>query len=271
MRDWAGVASRAADYPPIVASCFHPEYGSVTPAPFLGDATLAMQEALSSYLSALSTLSADGVLTHREDPFVGLAVRAGAASEAGGLAVDTLGSLLRRAEQRNARAPQLGEIIVDSDGSVQALIAAMRKAVRDAATSVAEERRSIADIYRALEDAATDPFSRRALLDVGVMRDRDYATAAAARTNYGLVLARIAEGHALLKANASRLSQEETARSVRAAEDALRRAADLLPRALSPMPAGTSCAPPLPPGNAIPPADSLSNPPTVTSTFTDWA
>ena len=38
------------------------------------------------------------------------------------------------------------------------------------------------------------------------------------------VLSRIAEGHALMAARARQLSQEETARQVRAAEDRLRRA-----------------------------------------------
>jgi hypothetical protein len=51
-----------------------------------------------------------------------------------------------------------------------------------------------------------------------------------ARSAYKRVLARIGEGQALLLDRVSHLAQEETARQLRAAEEALRRATALLPR-----------------------------------------
>lgn len=253
VRDWAGAASRTADYPTIVTSCFYRSDGSVSPTPLWGDGTLAMQDALSIYLSALSTIAADGVLEYQVDPFVQLTGRAGAASEAGGLAVGTLGGLLYRTTRRNARAPQLGETTAVADESVQALIAALRMALRDAGLHVAGERNVVAAGYIQLEYATKDPVSRQMLRELAAMRDREYAAGKAARTNYDLVLASIAEGHALLKTRNARLSQAETARDIRAAEDALRRAADLLPRAMAPMPAGVACPTQLPSGIILPP------------------
>jgi hypothetical protein len=61
-------------------------------------------------------------------------------------------------------------------------------------------------------------------------REAALAGRAAARNAYVAVLGRIGEGQALLLERAAHLSQEETARQVRAAEAALRQAAALLPR-----------------------------------------
>ncbi len=252
VRDWAATASRGAEYPPIVTSCFQREDGSVTPSPQLGDATFAMQDALSTYLSAVGTLASDGVLTYDVDPFAELAGRVRAASEPGAVAVTALGGLLQRATRRNSQAPELGATLDEADDNVQALVAALRMAVREIGAGVAEERGAVAAAYQRFEQDTRDAAARRAFRDLGIMRDREYAAAAAARGSYDLLLARIAEGHALLKARSTRLSQEETARSVRAAEDALRRAAELLPRAVAPSPAGIACAPQQIPGTMVP-------------------
>jgi hypothetical protein len=254
VRDWASTASLAADYPSIAASCLSREDGSVDPPPALSDGTRAMQDALSIYLSALGTLAADGVLPYREDPFTLLADRARPASEAGSRAIATLGGLLRRASRRNSRAPQLGETVAETDESVQALIAALRIAIEQAATGAAQERSAVAAAYGRMEQGARDAASRRAIRDIGAMRDREYAAGAAARANYVLILARIAEGHALLKLRTSHLSQAETARQVRAEEDRLRRSAALLPWAMTSMPTGIACVGPQHPGTALRPA-----------------
>jgi hypothetical protein len=254
VRDWASIASRAADYPPIAASCLNREDGSPEPPPWHSDGTRAMQDALSIYLASLVTIAADGVLPYREDPFLDLAARARLASEAGGEAIGTLGGLLRRATHRNAQAPQLGETLTGADEGVQLLIAALRTAVADAAAGSAEERGAVAGAYRQVEQETRDAASRRAIRDLAIMRDREYAAGAEARINYDRLLARIAEGHALLKARASYLRQEETARQLRAAEDQLRRSEALLPRAMASMPAGIACVgPQLLPGMALPP------------------
>ncbi|MGK7871030.1 hypothetical protein [Falsiroseomonas sp. E2-1-a20] len=260
VRDWAGTASQAADYPPIAAACLSRDDGALNPSHWQSDGTRAMQDGLSIYLSALGTVASDGVLPYREDPFIQIAERARLASEAGGQAVTTLGGLLRRATRRNSQAPQLGETIVETDESVQALITALRTAVGDAVAGGTEERQMVSAAYRRLELEAQDVASRRALRDVGVMRDRELAAAAEARANYDLVLKRIAEGHALLKLRAARLSQEETARQMRAAEDQLRRSAALLPRAMASTPAGIACVGPQSvPGMALPPSAFLND------------
>ncbi len=74
--------------------------------------------------------------------------------------------------------------------------------------------------------------------DVAQLRERDFVLAIAARTEYDAVLHRFAEGHALLASRGRHLSQEETARQVHAAEDALRRTAQRLPRVLAAPPEG---------------------------------
>lgn len=218
-----------------------------------------MQDGLSIYLSALGTIAADGVLPYREDPFTHFADRARPASEAGSRAIAMLGGLLRRASRRNSQAPQLGETIAETDESVQALVTALRTAVEEAATSAAQERSTVAAAYGRLEQEARDTASRRAFRDIGAMRDREYAAGAAARAHYVLVLTRIAEGHALLKIRTGHLTQEETARQIRAAEDRLRRSAALLPWAMTSMPVGIACMGPQPlPGMALPsPAPSI--------------
>jgi hypothetical protein len=204
-----------------------------------------MQEALSIYLSALGTLASDGVLPFREDPFEPLAPRAAAADEAGAGAVATLGAFLRNASHTNMQASEMRDAIVAADPTVQALVAALSAAVVRSASGEAEDRAAAAASYARLEREARDRAARQATRDLAALRDREFATRAAARAQYGAVLARIAEGHALLKTRARHITQEETVRQVRAAEDNLRRAAALLPRGTiaGPAPAGRQADP----------------------------
>jgi hypothetical protein len=274
VRDWAGTASQAADYPSMVAACTPAAADARTLDALRAsqdDALRAMQTALAAWLSALGTLAADGVLPYREDPFVQLAQRAGATSQPGGQAIAALGALLRRATLGNAQAPELGATISAGDPSVQALITALREAVRDSGARLAEARSVTAAAYGGLERElqltapraaprtgaarpSRDEAARRLLRDVAQLRERDFALAAVARADYDQVLHRIGEGHALLASRSGRLSQEETARQVSAAEDALRRTAWRLPRVMAPPPEGIACvgAPPAasPPGTA---------------------
>ena len=69
------------------------------------------------------------------------------------------------------------------------------------------------------------------MLDIRAQREAALASRVHDREAYRAVLARLAEGEALLQARAGHLTQAETARQVRAADAELRRAAALLPRA----------------------------------------
>jgi hypothetical protein len=200
-----------------------------------------MQSALSTYLGALGTMAADGVLPFREDPFADLVPVAAAADEEGGRAVAALGAQLRHANLTNARAPQLRGAIVEADPSLQALVAALSRQVAAAASATEAARAAEAASHAQLEQGARDAVTRQAIRDIAALRARDASIAAAARTGYGVVLSRIAEGHALMAARARHLSQEETARQVRAAEDRLRRAEAQLPRGLVPPEGWLAC------------------------------
>jgi hypothetical protein len=256
VRDWARTASLAADYPsvsaPWVGVAVAPAPAPATtgadvpiPAPAAPgpapDGVLAMQEALSVYLSAIGTLASDGVLPFREDPFARLAPRAAAADEAGGRAVAALGAFLRKASHTNMQAPEMRDAVVAADPTVQVLVTALSAAVARSSPWEAEDRAAAVALYARLEREARDPAARQAARDLAALRDREFAARAAARARYGLVLARIAEGHALLKARARRITQEEAIRQVRAAEDSLRRAAALLPRGTIADPAPAGC------------------------------
>lgn len=246
VRDWAGVASRAADYPgvalgrhvdadrtapPIQAAVpTNPDQNAADEAPnAIG--IVAMQAALATYLAALSTLAADGVLPYPEDPFVELATHARQASEPGGQAVAELGALLRRSTRGNARAPQMRATIAAADGTVQALVNALSETVARPEPMETRSRSDLAAYYARLEREARDPAARQSARDWAALYDREFAARAAMRTQYVLVLTRIAEGHALLKARSRHMTQEETARMIRAQADLLLRAAAPLPRA----------------------------------------
>lgn len=171
---WAVSASLAADVP-AVASGAPALPGRPAADTVRSQGIRAMQQALVTYLAALSRLSDDGVLPFREDPFVEAAPRAAAADEEGGRAVAAL---------------------------------AARTAAAIAATR--------------------DPATRQLLAEWAALRDA--ALAAAARAAHAGVPACIAEGHALLRAEAPRRAQQETRRRIAEAKTALLRAAAAVPR-----------------------------------------
>jgi hypothetical protein len=243
VREWAGHANLVVGYPPATEPCQPPPGYVAAPRPPdpRGNGVRAMQEALATYLSALSTLAADGVLPYREDPFVELASRAAGASQAGARAVATLGALLRKATIDNARAPQLGGTISQADGSVQALVTALIAALSETDAGVAADRQAVAATYAALQRKARDPVARQVVRDAAALRDREFAARVAARDTYLDVLVQVAAGHALLKERASHLSQQETARQVCAAQDRLLRVAAPLPALLVVAPGGIAC------------------------------
>lgn len=125
VRDWARVASLVADHPAVV-----PPAGTAAEA---ADGTLAMRDALATYLAALGRMADDGVLPYLEDPFTDLAPRAARADAAGGAAVAGIGRTLRLASRQNWQAPDLRYAAATFDPDVQSLVAALAGALeRDA-------------------------------------------------------------------------------------------------------------------------------------------
>ena len=225
VRDWAGVAGNLAVYPEVVT-----RPGAAPVVSPSADAINAMQQALATYLKALDTLAADGLLMIREDPLAAYAPRVAPTSPKGAEAIQTLGALLRDRGRSLARAPQLRATIREADAPVQALIAAMQEAIttlEPAETASADQAR--ARYQRLLREARDEP-SRQILRDLAALHEAAAANRAAAIRNYQTVLADIAKGHALLKERVAHLTQEETARQIRAAEAELRRAGARLPR-----------------------------------------
>lgn len=225
VRDWAGVAGHLAVYPEVVTRPGAAQV--VSPA---ADAINAMQQALATYLQALDTLAADGLLMIREDPLAAYAPRVASTSPKGAEAIQTLGALLRDRGRSLARAPQLRATIREADAPVQALIVAMQEAITAIEpTEAATAEQARARYQRLLREARDEP-SRQILRDLAALYEAASANRAAAIKNYQTVLADIARGHALLKERVSNLTQEETARQIRAAEAELRRAGARLPR-----------------------------------------
>lgn len=218
VRDWAATASFAVDYPRMAG------------APQADAAILAMQQAMSVYLLAIATLAADGVLPYRDDPFLELAATTRPASERGSQAISALGTLLRRAARSNAQAPDLRANIIAADPQVQALTDALSLAVAAGAGADAAARADAAADYARLASDTRDPVALRLLSERAAARDTQLAGRQAARLQYGYILTRISEGHALLKAQAATITKDEAVQRIRAAQDDLRRNAGNLPR-----------------------------------------
>jgi len=225
VRDWANVAGNAAIYPELVTRAGVAP--AVSPA---ADAINAMQQALAAYLQALDTLAADGLLMIREDSLAAYAPRVAPSNPKGAEAIQALGALLRDRGRSLARAPQLRATIREADAPLQALIAAMQEAIAALAPNEAAAADQARARYQRLLREARDEPSRQILRDLSALHEAAAANRAAAIRNYQTVLADIARGHALLKERVSHLTQEETARQIRAAEVELRRASVRLPR-----------------------------------------
>lgn len=189
----------------------------------------AMQEALSTYFLALGVLW-DGIdLTFDDASFAALAPRLDDPQAAEAMA--ELGRLLRAASDEkpprwlpadnSGPAPayedrRLSATIRAADAPVQLLLAALARPAR-----AAQAPRQPAPPGDAEE--AQDPGLRQALAERQAQEARIAAEARAARTRYAAVLAQVAEGHAVLAANAGRIRQRATERELRLAEDRLRR------------------------------------------------
>jgi hypothetical protein len=166
------------------------------------DGAMAMREALATYLAALARMADDGVLPYPENPFVELAPQAGQAGTGGEAPVAALGAFLRRATRQNWQAPRLREAIRLNDPAVQGLVAALNAAIA----------------------ANAEPGEPPAI--------------ARGRAQYGGIIIRVGEDHALLAARADDITDAEMVELVRAAQDRLTRSLLALPRPTLP-PAGT--------------------------------
>jgi hypothetical protein len=160
------------------------------------DAPRALRETLAIYLFALGVVAREEALVFRASAYDALNPRAAAAGPAAARAVEAIGAALRMAHAANpdpqARAYSAGQSRVVEDLRLRPMIRAADPPVQAIIAMLAE---------------AADPAERA-------------------------VLARIGEGHALLAARARgvvRLGQRETAREIRAAEEALLRAGARLP------------------------------------------
>lgn len=233
VRDWAATASLAVDYPKVATGTPMPPNRAETNAPvprFVDGSILAMQEALATYLQAVATLASDGVLPYRESPFEQLAAIVTPSSASGGQAITSLGLLLRHASRGNAQAPELRDNIVEADPQVQALVMALMAAVSRQVAEEATARQDAAAFYADIAAGSRDAAARQALQQWARQRDAEFAAEAAARARYSEVLARVAEGHALLKGRAGRITRANAVQEIRMAEDQLRRASISLQR-----------------------------------------
>lgn len=200
------VACNAPDYTPVrdwarTASLAADFPAGRLPPPASEDVregAMAMREALATYLAALGRMADDGVPTYPENPFVELAPQAGRAGTGGAQPVSELGAFLRRATRQNWQAPRLREVFGVTDPAVQALVQSLTAAIA----------------------RNTEPGEPAAI--------------ATARAQYAAIIVRIGEDHALLKARAADITDEDVVELIRAAEDRLRRAALALPRPAMP-------------------------------------
>ncbi|MEN0076693.1 MAG: hypothetical protein AAGC69_20080, partial [Paracraurococcus sp.] len=196
VREWARSASLAAEYPAIAQA------PGPAPAAPRAEGILAMQTALVTWLAALGRMADDGVQPYPEDPFRDLAPAAARLDPQAGAAIAELGRILRRATRQNLRAPALRGTIREGDAAVQSLIAALGRAVADAAPA-------------GPGGGAADSLGGR----------------------YALLLREIAAAHAMLKAEARDITDPATVQRIRAAEDQVRRASRSLPLPARPLPA----------------------------------
>jgi len=232
VRDWAGTASRVADYRGVVLPAASP-----SPATALSgqaEAILAMQQVLTTYLFSIRTLAADGYLPFRENPFTAEAAQVMPANEPAGQAITTLGQQLEHATVMMHQAPAMRGDIRDANPHVQVLITGLSAAVGRMADAARAERSMVAASYARMQPHGR---GRQDLADLAALRDRELAARAVGLANYQAALGLIAEGHAMLVARSGTITQEETIRRIADAEDQLRRAAALLPPVVVPLPA----------------------------------
>jgi hypothetical protein len=226
VRDWA---SSAASATALHAPPARPAPAEAPPAA-RAEAIRAMQTALDAWFTALSVMADDGLVRQPADPLEADAAKAAPVDAEAGRAVGAIGGLLVTATKGSWRAPQTAGAIRAADPAVQVLLRALSDSIGGMEAGDAADRAAIAALYAPLEAETRDPAARQAIRDWRSQREVELESRISARSAYKRVLARIGEGQALLLDRVSHLAQEETARQLRAAEEALRRATALLPR-----------------------------------------
>lgn len=209
--DWARTASIAASLP------------AEAEAP----ATRAMQQALATYLLALGVLADQAVLAFDEAGFRALAEPM---PPLGADAVNRLALFLRAASDevperwasRESSRPEpsyedrrLAAVLWRSDAAVQSLVAALAEAL------------ACADVVPAT--APLMPTDLALQIEWEAWRLARISDRSIARAAQGDLVRRIGEGHALLASRASAITQRETERQLRSAEDRLRQSMARLP------------------------------------------
>jgi hypothetical protein len=192
------------------------------------DAVSALREAASAWLGTLALLAEDGFLRERENPLTLVAARATSIDAEGGAAVLDLGEAMADAARRIWRAPDLASAVERGDTSFQALMAALGRQIDALARETPDPRAQAAARYAALLADRPTGGTRAAMEELRAMRDEALLRRERSDAAQRAAVTRIAEGHALLKARQSRISQAETARLVRAQEAELRRLARLI-------------------------------------------
>lgn len=212
IRDWTGTAGLVMSRSDMLATA--------RPDAARAEAALAMQSVLSAYLGALGTLALNGPLPYRDPPFGPEAARAAPVNPEAAAAITAIAVQLQHASTTQATRRALGDAIRLSDPAVQVL-------VRDLAAAVpvqgGPQPATIAADYARMQQQARAPLDRRALQDLGALREQQEAVLVAAYAGYRDALLQIGQTHAALAAQAAHLGQQEVYRQLRAAQDRLQR------------------------------------------------
>jgi hypothetical protein len=216
VRDWSDGARNAVL--PLTVPRVAP---AVAPAPVpavtedgRAGAALALQEGAAAWLGLLAYLADDGEPSDRTNQLTELAARVQPEDAEGAAALADLGQVIRFAALRGWRAPQLREAIGRGDESFQKVMASLQR--------MAVPEGPPLEPLPVLPANATAG-QRVALQELAALRENELARARTARAARLATMRQVAEGHALLKARLSTLSQSETARILRAQEAELRR------------------------------------------------
>jgi hypothetical protein len=189
VRDWSAQARETllppASVRPAIGLAISPAPPAVVTVEGRQGAVRALQEAAAAWLAVVAYVAEDGLPRGRTNSFGQLAERVLPFDAEGAVAVTELGEAVAFGARRNWRAPQLGVAVDYGDASFQRVMAALARQIEE------------------------------------LERELPGQTAAAEARHEAI--ARIAEGHALLKGNQGRLSGAETARVLRLQESELRR------------------------------------------------
>ena len=214
VRDWAGSAASATVWHAAPARPAAAE----TPPAARAEAIRAMQAALDAWFTALSVIAADGLVRQPKDPLEADAAKAAAVDAEAGRAVGTIGGLLVTATKGNWRAPQTAGAIRAADPAVQVLLRSLSIPARHGGGDAAD-RAAIAALYAPLEAATRDLAARQAFA-IGAHNGKpNWMPVSPPVRRISMFSPGSARARRCCSDRASHLSQAETARQLRAAEE----------------------------------------------------